>query len=76
VKDKTHRVIFNSVVEALTKAGHKDLPIYDLAAGSFYWWLKTTSRKTAASIIQQVKTKRFVTTPEFQATRRQCDVTK
>jgi DNA-binding MarR family transcriptional regulator len=51
MKEKTHRAIFNSVVKVLTQAGHKELPIYDFAARSFYWWLKTTSRKTADDVI-------------------------
>ena len=55
MKDKTHRDLFNSVVKALTQAGHKGLPLYDLAARSFYWWLTTASRTTADKVIQQFK---------------------
>jgi len=55
MKDKTHRKLFNSTIDALTQAGHIGLPTYDLVAGSFYWWLTTTSRSAAGKAIQQFK---------------------
>jgi hypothetical protein len=55
MKHETHRRLFNSVVKALTQAGLKGLPTYDLAAGSFYWWLTTMSRTAANKIIEQFK---------------------
>jgi hypothetical protein len=51
---KTDRDRYNTIVKALIAAGHKELPTYDSASGSFYWWLTTTSRDAVGKAIQKL----------------------
>lgn len=53
-RNRDERSFFNAIVKALTVAGHKGLPIYDIASGSYHWWLKTTSRTAASKVIQKL----------------------
>lgn len=52
--NKVHRRLFNAIVKVLSQAGHKGLPTYNYAGGSFYWWLTTTSRTAANKVIQKL----------------------
>jgi hypothetical protein len=55
MRNKTHRSLFNAIVGALERAGHRGLPTYDIVGGSFYWWLTTTSRTVADKVIRQFR---------------------
>ncbi len=58
MRHKTERNLFNAVVRTLEVAGRKGLPTYDIVAGSFYWWITTTSRTAADAAIRRFKGKR------------------
>ena len=49
-----HRYFFNSIVKALTKAGHKGLPTYGISGPTFHWWLRTTSLTAAKKVLQKL----------------------
>lgn len=66
MKDKMHRKLFNAIVKALTQAGNTGLPTYDLVGGTFYWWLRTTSRTTANKILQPLRERRRKGMDQFQ----------
>lgn len=51
--NKDDRKFFNAIVKALTKAGHKGLPTYETTGGSFFWWLKVTSRAIAYKVVER-----------------------
>jgi len=53
-RNMEERNFFNSIVKALAGAGHNGLPIYDIASGSYHWWLTTTSRTAAKRAIQKL----------------------
>jgi hypothetical protein len=53
-RNKVERSFFNAIVRALTAAGHKGLPMYDIASGSYHWWLRITSRTAASKAIQRL----------------------
>jgi hypothetical protein len=53
-RNKVERSFFNAIVRALTAAGHEGLPIYDIASGSYHWWLRITSRAAANKAIQRL----------------------
>jgi hypothetical protein len=53
-RNKDERSLFNTIVKALTAAGEKGLPTYEIAGGSYHWWLTTTSRTAASKAIQKL----------------------
>jgi len=57
VRDKDARSFFNAIVRLLEQNGYTGLPIYDIAAGSFYWWLPAKSLKATRKAIRQFGSK-------------------